>query len=143
MNKDYQQDPYQQDPFQRESQDQPWQGEQEQYGTQQERYGQSSQRGESGPGTPQDQYSIRQEQYGQSAQQSQRGKPGMLSDARRMAEQQIDQVIDQFGNKVPGATQYTQQAKDAVGGILDNLEREVENRMGNMGGTFGGGGQGS
>jgi hypothetical protein len=126
MNRDYQQD-------------QPWRGDQEQYGT-------GSQGGQFGPGTPQDQYGTQggqygqgtqQGSYGQSAQQGQQGRRGMFSDVRRMAEQQIDQVIDQFGSKIPGASQYTQQAKDAVGGIFDNMEREVENRIGNMGGMSG------
>ncbi|MBV9227778.1 MAG: hypothetical protein JOZ18_00600 [Chloroflexi bacterium] len=124
MNQDYQQDPYQQ-----AGQGQPWQSDQDQY---------SAQQTPLGPGTP-------QRQFGQAAQQGQQGRQGMLSDVRQMAEQQIDQVIDQFGNKVPGGSQYTQQAKDAIGGILDNLEQEVENRIGNLGGGMlgGGGGQAS
>jgi len=43
-----------------------------------------------------------------------------------MAEQQINQAIDQFANKIPGGQQYSQQAKDAASGILGNLENEAE-----------------
>ncbi len=62
----------------------------------------------------------------------------MLDGARNAAQNQVDQAIDQFGNKIPGGSQYTQQAKDAAHSVLDNLEQEGEKRMGNLGGIFGG-----
>jgi hypothetical protein len=55
-----------------------------------------------------------------------------------MAEQQVDQAIDQFAGKIPGGQQYAQQAKEAASGILGNLESEAEQHMGNLGGLFGG-----
>ena len=81
-----------------------------------------------------------QNQYGNQGQQNQsnQGQGGMLDGARNAAQNQVDQAIDQFGNKIPGGSQYTQQAKDAAHGILDNLEQEGEKRMGNLGGMFGG-----
>ena len=61
---------------------------------------------------------------------------------RHIAEQQIDSAIDQLAQKVPGGTQYTQQAKDAASGVLDKLEgeleQEAEKRLGNLGGMLGG-----
>lgn len=51
-----------------------------------------------------------------------------------MVNNQIDQGIDQLGNKIPGGSRYTQQAKDAAHGIVGNLEQAVENRLRNMGG---------
>ncbi len=61
----------------------------------------------------------------------------MLDGARNAAQQQADQAIDQFAGKVPGGKQFSQQAKDAVGGILTNLEHEGENRLGGMTGSQG------
>ncbi len=62
---------------------------------------------------------------------------GMLSGARNVAEQQVDQAIDQFAGKIPGGEQYKQQAKDAASGVLRNLEKEGENRINGMGGPQG------
>ncbi len=62
----------------------------------------------------------------------------MMGGARQMAENQINQAIDQYGNKIPGGSKFTQQAKDAADGALNNLEQEAEKRMGNLGGLFGG-----
>jgi ABC-type transporter Mla subunit MlaD len=65
-----------------------------------------------------------------------------LDAARHLAEQQIDSAIDQLAQKVPGGTQYTQQAKDAASSVLDKLEgeleQEAEKRLGNLGGMLGG-----
>ncbi|MBV8822012.1 MAG: hypothetical protein JO123_04415, partial [Ktedonobacteraceae bacterium] len=94
-------------------------------------------------GQQQDQYGQgqggqQQDQYGQ-GQNPQQQQHGSLHQPREMAEQQIDQAIDQFGNKIPGGSQYTQQAKEAASGILDNLENQVEKKAGDMlGGMFGG-----
>jgi hypothetical protein len=66
----------------------------------------------------------------------------MLDGARNAAQEQADQAIDQFAGRVPGGKQFSQQAKDAVGGILNNLEHEGENRLGGMtGGIVGNQGQ--
>jgi hypothetical protein len=76
-------------------------------------------------------------------QQGQQGQgQGMFGGVNQMANQQIDSAIDQFANKIPGGQQYSQQAKDAASGALDNLEQqgvqEAEKRFG-----FGGGNQGN
>ena len=63
---------------------------------------------------------------------------GPLAGGRQMAEQQVDQAIDMFANKIPGGQQFSQQAKDAADGVLDNLENELEKRLGNSGGLLGG-----
>ncbi len=52
-----------------------------------------------------------------------------------MAENQVDQAVDEFGNKIPGGKQYAQQGKDAADNALGNLEQEGEQRPGGM---FGG-----
>ena len=78
--------------------------------------------------------------------QGQQQESHLLDEPRRMAEQQIDQAIDQFASKVPGGSQFTPQAKEAASGILDNLEnaleKEAEKRIeglpGNLGGMLGG-----
>ncbi len=61
---------------------------------------------------------------------------------RHQAEQQIDNTIDQFAQKIPGGTQVNQQAKDAMSGVLDNLEKQAEaqggNLLGNAGNMLGG-----
>ncbi len=62
---------------------------------------------------------------------------GPLSGARHTAEQQVDQAIDTFANKIPGGTQFSQQAKDAANGVLLNLENEGEKRLNDAGGTQG------
>lgn len=68
---------------------------------------------------------------------SQQGQ-GQLAQERQMAENQVDQAIDQLANKVPGGAQYAQKAKDEADKVLDNLEGELEKRMGNVGGMLGG-----
>lgn len=62
---------------------------------------------------------------------------GMLGGARQVAEQKVDQAIDQFATKIPGGAQYSQQAKDAANSALHNLQKEGENRITNMGGPQG------
>ncbi len=61
---------------------------------------------------------------------------------KQQAEQKIDETIDQFAQKVPGGTQFSQQAKDAMAGALDNLEKQAEeqggNILGNIGNSIGG-----
>ena len=122
------------------------QGQQDQYGNQQDQYGnQQDQYGNQNQGQ-QDQYGNQnqQNQYGNQGQQDQYGNQnqqnqgGPLSGARGMADNQINQAIDQLGNKIPGGSQYTDQAKKVASDALDNLEQEAEKRMGNMGGLFGG-----
>jgi len=120
MNYDYQQDPNQQ--YQQDNQ---YEQNPSQQGNQ---YGQDP-----------NQQNQQGNQYGQDPnQQNQQGGQfgqGQFSGARQVADQQVNQAIDQFANKIPGGTQNAQQAKDAASGILGNLENEGEKRFG---GTFGG-----
>ncbi|GAC1404417.1 MAG: hypothetical protein NVS4B12_15480 [Ktedonobacteraceae bacterium] len=51
---------------------------------------------------------------------------------KHQAEQKIDETIDQFAQKIPGGTQVSQQAKDAMSGVLDNLEQQAEAQAGNL-----------
>lgn len=53
------------------------------------------------------------------------------------AEGQIDATIDQFAQKIPGGTQFSQQAKDTIAGALDNLEQQAEAEAGNLLGNAG------
>ncbi|GAC1453764.1 MAG: hypothetical protein PVSMB2_01320 [Ktedonobacteraceae bacterium] len=155
-NQDYgQQDQYNQG--NQGQQDQYNQGNQGGYGQQQDQYNQGNQGNQGGYGQQQDQYNQgnqgqqdqynqgnqgQQDQYNQGNQGQQQQGHGNLGGARGAAQNQVDQAIDQFGNKIPGGTQYTQQAKDAAHGVLDNLEKEGENRLGNFGGgMFGGNNQ--
>jgi hypothetical protein len=65
---------------------------------------------------------------------------GALGDVRQAVENQIYQAIDHYGSQVPGGEHFTPEAKNAVSGILDNLQRQLEaqaaNRMGNLGGSL-------
>ncbi|GCE22680.1 hypothetical protein [Dictyobacter kobayashii] len=71
--------------------------------------------------------------------------PEQFQAAREAAEQKIDQAIDQFASKIPGAEQYVGHAKEAASGVLNNLEKEAEGRLGGivnsasgiLGGLFG------
>ncbi len=70
---------------------------------------------------------------------------GALGGVRQAVENQIYQAIDHYGSQVPGGERFTPEAKNAVSGILDNLQRQLEaqaaNRMGGLGsGLFGEGG---
>jgi hypothetical protein len=56
---------------------------------------------------------------------------------KQQAEQKIDQAIDQFAQKIPGGTQFSQQAKDAAGNALDALEQQAEAQAGNLLGNAG------
>lgn len=66
-----------------------------------------------------------------------------LNSARQQLEGHIGDVIDQYAGRVPGGERFTPEAKQAVSGILDGLQKQLENeaasRMGNLGGAFGGG----
>jgi len=85
-----------------------------------------------------------QQRYDPNQQQNQTGQQwgqDPMGGAKQMATQQIDQAIDQFAKTIPGGQQYVQQAKEAVGGILDTLQQqaqqEAKNRFGDQGGQFG------
>jgi len=56
---------------------------------------------------------------------------------KQQAEQKIDATIDQFAQKIPGGTQFSQQAKDAAGHALDELEKQAEAQAGNLLGNAG------
>jgi hypothetical protein len=63
---------------------------------------------------------------------------GALGNVRQMVENQIYQAIDHYGSQVPGGERFTPEAKNAVAGILDNLQQQLEaqaaSRMGGLGG---------
>ncbi len=112
------------------------QGNQDQWSQQDDMAQQPQDPSQQGYQTQRDQAMGQGQQQGMPPQQ-QTGQ-GQLGGARRMAEQQVDQAIDQFAQKIPGGQQYAQKAKDAASGILDNLEKEGENRVGGLGGMLGG-----
>ena len=60
-----------------------------------------------------------------------------LHGARQQLEGHIGDVIDQYAGRVPGGERFTPQAKQAVSGILDGLQKQLEaeaaNRMGGLG----------
>ncbi len=146
MNNEYQGNPDQQgnqDQFsnQQGQQDQfgNQQGQQGQYGNQQGQFG--NQQGQQGQyGNQQGQFGNQQGQQGQYGNQQQ---GGILRGPRDMAENQIDQAIDQYANKIPGGSGLTPQAKEAAHNILDGLEKDGENRLGGLGGGLFGGNKGN
>lgn len=81
-------------------------------------------------GTQQGPYQQGQ-QSGQQAQGQGQGQ-GPLAAAKQMANQQIGQVIDQFASKIPGGQQLAQPAKEAISGILDQMEKAASGRLGGM-----------
>jgi len=109
-------------------------GQQDQWGNQGNQQQDPNQQGGYGQQDP-----NQQGGYGQQQGQGQ----DQFGGAKQQAKQQIDQAIDQFANKIPGGQQYSQQAKDAAAGALDNLEGEAEKRLGGLGGMFGGDNQGN
>ena len=62
---------------------------------------------------------------------NQQGQPnnGMLSSEKQVAEQKVDEAIDQLAQKIPGGENYTQQAKAAADGVLQNLEQQLEQQI--------------
>lgn len=71
-----------------------------------------------------------------------------IDGARQMAQDQVDNVIDQYADKVPGGEQFKGQAKETVDGALKNLQQQGEKQMeeqdglggiaDKLGGLFGG-----
>jgi len=105
--------------------------------SQQDQYGNTNQSGmpqQDQYGNQQDQTGMQQDQYGN--QQN----TGPVGDAERMAQQQVDQGIDNLGNKIPGGQRFTGQAKDMASKGMDDLENEAERRGRDMFGGMGGGG---
>ncbi|GCE28649.1 hypothetical protein KDA_41330 [Dictyobacter alpinus] len=60
-----------------------------------------------------------------------------LHGARQQLEGHIGDVIDQYAGRVPGGDRFTPEAKKAVGGILDGLQKQLEAEANNR---LGGGG---
>lgn len=64
-----------------------------------------------------------------------------LDALRRQVESQMHQAIDQYAGRLPGGSLAAGVAKQAVSGILDNLERQADNavdqRLGNVPGVGG------
>ena len=62
-----------------------------------------------------------------------------LHGARQQLEGHIGQVIDQYAGRVPGGERFTPEAKQAVAGVLDSLQKQLEaeaaNRLGGLGGV--------
>lgn len=76
---------------------------------------------------------------------------GQLQGVREQVENQIEKAIDHYAGQIPGGQQFTPQAKQAVDGILDGLQKQLEDeaakRLGGLGGLggfpgFGGGNNG-
>jgi hypothetical protein len=64
---------------------------------------------------------------------------GALSGVRQNIEAQMGGLIDHYAGQVPGGHQFSPEAKQAVSGILDNLQRQLENQAANRLGGMGGG----
>jgi hypothetical protein len=85
---------------------------------------------EYGKGSKQDPHQQKQQQGSRSQQSGQQAQgQGSLAAAKQMANQQIDQAIDQFASKIPGGQQLAQPAKEACSGILDKMEKAAISQM--------------
>ena len=62
-----------------------------------------------------------------------------LGAVRRQIENQIGQAIDHYAGHVPGGTRFTPEAKQAVSGILDGLQSQLEAEAARQVGSLGGG----
>ncbi len=62
---------------------------------------------------------------------------GPLHGVRQQIDNQIGQAIDAFAGRIPGGERFTPQAKQAISGVLDNLQQQLETqateRLGNAG----------
>ena len=87
-----------------------------------------------------DQNSANNQNSGQSGQSGQNDmEDKALQGARDQAQTQVDNAIDQFAQKVPGGEAVSGTAKNAVHGVLDNLEQQAQNKADEMlGGMLGG-----
>jgi hypothetical protein len=68
-----------------------------------------------------------------------------LGAVRQQIEDQIGQAVDHYAGHVPGGDKYAPEAKQAIAGVLDGLQNQLENeaasRLGGLGGElFGGSG---
>ncbi len=64
---------------------------------------------------------------------------GPLHMVRQDIEAQISGLIDHYANQVPGGHRFSPEAKQAVSGALDNLQRQLESEAANrLGGGIGG-----
>jgi len=70
-----------------------------------------------------------------------------LSSVRQDIESQMGGLIDQYANQIPGGSRFSPEAKQALSGVLDNLQRQLENeaanRLGGMDGSLFGENQGN
>lgn len=156
MGNEYQRDQSQQDQY--GNTDQSGMPQQDQYGNQQDQTGMQqdqygNQQGQTGmqqdqygnqqgqTGMQQDQSGMQQDQTGNQQNQTQQQQGGgPFDEARRAAEQQVDQGIDSLGNKIPGGERFTGQARDMASKGMDEMENEAEKRGKDMLGGMGGGG---
>lgn len=71
---------------------------------------------------------------------------GITSTVRQDIEGQINGLIDHYANQVPGGTRFAPEAKQAMSGVLDGLQRQLENHaqssLGGLGGGLFGGNEG-
>jgi len=83
--------------------------------------------------------------YPSTPSSGQTGQGGLLGGpvhaVRQDVQQQINGLIDHYASQVPGGHTFTPEAKQAVSGILDNLqnqlESQVQSRVSGMGGGLG------
>lgn len=127
---------YQQDPFIQNTQDQPG-NQQDQFGNRQDQFGNQQNQF----GNQRDQFGSQQGPFGNQqapvGNQPNQGQAGMMGEARQFAENQIDQAIDQYANKIPGGEGYTQPVKNVAHGLLDDLEQAAQQRLDNLEGQGG------
>jgi hypothetical protein len=63
---------------------------------------------------------------------------GPLHLVRQDIESQIGGLIDHYANQIPGGQRFSPEAKQAIAGALDNLQRQLENEAANrLGGGIG------
>ncbi|HZS79228.1 MAG TPA: hypothetical protein VFA41_21630 [Ktedonobacteraceae bacterium] len=63
---------------------------------------------------------------------------GALNGVRGDVQNQINQAIDHFASQIPGGEQHSEFAKNAVNGVLDELQRRLESQAASSMGGFGG-----
>lgn len=66
------------------------------------------------------------------------GQGFSLDSIRQMAESKIMSAVDGVVSRIPNGQQYKDQFHQAISGAMDDLQRQAQSQMGNLGGMMGG-----
>lgn len=67
----------------------------------------------------------------------QSGQGFSLDSIRKAAEEKILAAVDGVIDRIPNGHQYQDQFKQAISGAMDDLQRQAQNQLSNLGGLMG------